>query len=128
MRGGRSLIFVDVHGLPFALNDSRRGFVREFFLCGFARRNTDLRERRSAAGAMFADETVEKAFVALAAVAMAVARLLVENFFHVGREGVGILDYRIRKIVGAHGGGKRACGRLRLWNAGYIGSGLGLGK
>ena len=59
---------------------------------------------------MLADEAIEKTFVALAAVAMAVARLLVQDFFHMGREGVGILNYRIREIIGAHGRGKRASG------------------
>ncbi len=61
---------------------------------------------------MLADETIEKTFMTLAAVAMAVARLLVQNFFNVSREGVGILDYRVGKIIRAHGRGKRAGGSL----------------
>ena len=62
--------------------------------------------------AVFADEAIEKAFMALTAIAMAVARLLVQNFFHMGGESVGILNYRIRKIIGAHGRRKRAGGSL----------------
>jgi hypothetical protein len=45
----------------------------------------------SATGAVFADEAIEKAFMTLAAIAMAVARFLVQNFFDMGGEGVGIL-------------------------------------
>ena len=76
-----------------------------------------------ATGAMLADETIEKTFVALGAIAMAIARLLVENFFHMGREGVSILDHRIRKIIGAHGRRKRAGGSL-IVERGDIGEGL----
>jgi hypothetical protein len=46
----------------------------------------------SATGAVFADEAIEKAFMALAAIAVAVARFLVQNFFDMSREGVGVLN------------------------------------
>jgi len=76
---------------------------------------------------MLADEAIEKALVALAAVAMAVARLLVQDFFHMGGEGVGILDHRIREIIGAHGRRKRAGGSF-IVKRGDVGGGLRFGE
>ena len=127
MSDRRRLIFADVHGLPLALNDSVADLCGGFSFAGLFVRIQIFANADPATGAMFADEAIEKAFVALAAVAMAVARLLVKNFFHVGCEGVGVLHYRIRKIIGAHGRGKRASGSF-VMERGYIGSGLGFAK
>ena len=85
------MIFADVHGLPFALNDSRADLRGSFSLAGLFVRIQIFADANSATGAVFADEAIEKAFMALAAIAMAVARFLVQNFFHMGGEGVGIL-------------------------------------
>ena len=85
------MIFADVHGLPFALYDSRADLRGSVSLAGLFVRIQIFADANSATGAVFADEAIEKAFVALAAIAMAVARLLVQNFFDMGREGVGIL-------------------------------------
>ena len=76
---------------------------------------------------MLADEAIEKAFVTLAAVAMAVTRLLVQDFFHMGCEGIGILNYRIREIFRAHGRRKRA-GRSFIVESGNVGGVLRLGE
>src|ERR1700692_2203156 len=91
--GRWSLIFADVHGLPFALNDSRAGLCGSFSFLGLFVGMKILADAGLATGAMLANEAIKKTFVALAAIAMAIARLLVENFFRVGREGVGILHY-----------------------------------
>ena len=85
------MIFADVHGLPFALNDSRTDLRGSFALAGLFVRIQIFADANSAAGAVFADKAIEKAFMALAAIAMAVARFLVQNFFHMDGKGVGIL-------------------------------------
>jgi hypothetical protein len=87
----RSLVFADVYGLPLALNDSVADLCGGFSFAGLFVRIQIFANADPASGAMFADEAIEKAFVALAAIAMAVARFLVQNFLHMGREGVGIL-------------------------------------
>src|ERR1700730_1229825 len=86
-----SLIFADVHGLPFALNNSGTDLCGSFSLAGLFIRIQIFANADPATGAVFADETIQKAFVALAAVAMAIARFLVQNFFDMSGEGVGIL-------------------------------------
>ena len=85
------MIFADVHGLPFALNNSRADLCGSFSFASLFIGIQIFTNTDSATGAVFADEAIEKAFVALAAIAMAVARFLVQNFFDMGGEGVGIL-------------------------------------
>ena len=92
MRGGRwSLIFADVHGLPFALNNSRADLCGSFSLAGLFVGIQIFTNADPATSAVFADEAIEKALMPLAAIAMAVARFLVQNFFHLGGKRVGIL-------------------------------------
>src|ERR1700676_3015246 len=73
----RSLIFADVHGLPFALNNFSADLCGSFSLAGLFVGIQIFTNADPATGAMFADEAIEKAFMALAAIAMAVARFLV---------------------------------------------------
>ena len=74
---------------------------------------------------MFADEAVEQAGVTLAAVAVAIARLLIENFFDAGGDGVSVLDDGIAKSVRSHGRGERAGGRFGV-KSGHGLDGIGL--
>ena len=85
------MIFADIHGLPFALNDSRADLCGSFSFAGLLVRVQIFAKANSTTGAVFADEAIEKTFMALAAIAMAVARFLVQNFFDMGGQGVGIL-------------------------------------
>src|ERR1700686_3985499 len=80
----RSLVFADIHGLPFTLNNSRADLCGSFSFASLFIGIQIFTNTDSATGAVFADEAIEKAFVALAAIAMAIARLLVENFFYMG--------------------------------------------
>ena len=127
MCGRRSLIFADVHGLPFALNDARADLYGSFSFAGLFVGIQIFANAGFATGAVFADEAIEKAFVALAAIAMAIAGLLVKNLFHVRGESVGILHYRIRKIIRTHGGGKRTGGSL-IVKRGNVARGLRSGS
>jgi hypothetical protein len=119
--GGRErrLIFGDVHGLPFTARDAFADLRRSF---AFARLFVGVQifaNANLATGAVFADETIEQTGMALAAVAMAIAGLLIQNFFDARGDGVGVLHYGIAKSVRAHGGGESACGSLIVegWNA-----------
>ena len=108
------MIRAEIHVLPFAANDAfanLRG--RPTFACLLVGVKI-FTDANLAAGAVFAGETIQQAAVALAAVAMAIARLLIKNFLNAGRDGVGVLHERIRKSLGAHGGGESACRRLSV--------------
>jgi hypothetical protein len=108
--GERRLVFGDVHGLPFAASDAFADLRGSFALARLFIGVKIFAHANLAAGAMFADETIEQAAVTLAAVAMAIAGLLIQNFFDGGGHGVGILHHGIAKGVRAHGGGESACG------------------
>jgi hypothetical protein len=101
--GRGSLILAEVHGLPLALNDARANLRWSFSFAGLLGGVDIFAYADAATGAVFADEAIKKAFVALAAITVAVAGLLVQNFFDVAGEGIGILDYRVRKIIWTHG-------------------------
>lgn len=119
------MIFADVDGLPFAADDAVADLRGSFSFAGLLVRIEVFANANLAAGAVFADEAVEQAGVSLAAVAVAIARFLVENFFDAGGRCVGVLHDRIGKSVGAHGGRERAGGRLRVeGRGGVVGVGL----
>ena len=112
-RGGqRFLIFADVHGSPFALHDSFANLRGSFSFAGLLVRIQIFADANIADGTVFAGEAVEKTAVTLALVAVTIARLLIENFFNPSGNGVGVLNYRIRESVGAHGRGENFCGSL----------------
>src|SRR6266852_9463054 len=84
------LVFGDVYFLPFAVDDAVADLRGSFALArlfvgieGFA--HTDV-----AAGAVAAGEAIEQALVALTAIAMAVAGMLVKNFFDAAGDGIGV--------------------------------------
>lgn len=95
LSGGRTLVFADVHGSPFSLDNSladlRGSFpLTRLFVSIEIFANTDL-----AARAVTACEAIEQTGMALAAIAMAIARLLIKHFLDARRDGIGVLHHGI---------------------------------
>ena len=121
------MIFADVDGLPFAANDAVADLRGSFSFAGLLVGIEVFANANLATRAVFTDEAIEQAGVSLAAVAVAIARLLVQNFLDVGGDRVSVLHDGIGKSFGAHGGRESAGGRLRVegWG-GVVGVGVGL--
>lgn len=125
--GQRSLIFGEIHGLPFAFDnagaDLGSGLALERLFVGVE----IFGDADVASGAVFAGKAIEQAAVALAAVAVAVARLAVKGLLDPGGDGVRILDDWIGEEVRIHRCGRLALGSLRMKGRnGLIGSRLSL--
>ena len=74
--------------------------------------------------AVLVGEAIEQAAVTLAAVTVAIARLLIESFLDARGSGVRVPDDGISEQVGAHGWRKRAFGRPRVVSGDGIGAGI----
>lgn len=93
-------VWCDVHRLPFALDDAGANLRGDFSLARLFVAVEILIDARAANGTMLAGEAVEQTGVAMAAVAVAVARLLVERLLDFGGHRVGVLHHWICKEIG----------------------------
>src|SRR6266852_9382241 len=89
------LIFRDVYLLPFAVDDAVADLRGSFALAGLFVGVEGFAHADVAAGAVAASEAVEQALVALAAVAMAIAGLLIENFLDAAGDGIGVEHFEV---------------------------------
>src|SRR5215831_14381077 len=101
----RGLVFGQIHLLPVAVLDScpnldRRFLLPRLFVSVDPLSNADIANR-----GVLTDETVEQALVSDAAVAVTVARLLVQDSLDLGGERIGILHEGVFKQSRSHGFG-----------------------
>src|SRR6266436_517599 len=106
--GQRFLVFGEVHGLPLTLDNPSANLrggpsFAQLLVSVEVFADADVASR-----AVFAGEAIKQAAVSLAAVAVAVTRLLVESFFDSRRNGVGILHNEAGEELRIHGRGERA--------------------
>src|SRR6267378_8171355 len=108
LRGQQFLVFGEVHGLPFTLDDRCANLRGDLSLAQLLVSVEIFADADVASRAVFAGEAIEEAAVPLAAVAVAVTRLLVERFFDSRRNRVSILHQGIAEELRIHGGGECA--------------------
>src|SRR6267142_2552058 len=124
-RGQRFLVFGEVRGLPLTLDNPcanlRGGLsLAQLFVSVEIFADADVASR-----AVFAGKAIEQAAMPLAAVAVAVTRLLVESFFDSRRNRVSILHEGIAEEVRIQSRGERG-GRSLIVISGHRFSGPGL--
>src|SRR6266850_4689251 len=125
LRGQRFLVFGKVHGLPLTLDYPRANLRGSLSLTQLVVSVEVFADANVASRAVFAGEAIEQAAMPLAAVAMAVARLLIECFFDAARNRVSILHNGIAEELRIHGRGERARRNLLVKRRhGTIGPGL----
>src|SRR6266849_8620643 len=98
------LIFGEVYLLPFAVDDAVADLRGSFAFVGLFVGVEGLAHADVTAGAVAAGEAIEQALVALTAIAMAVAGLLVKNFFDAAGDGIGVEHFEIGEERRLHGG------------------------
>ena len=91
-----SLVFGDVYFLPIAADDAFADLRGGLTLAGLFKRVEGFPLADVATCTVTAGKAIEKAAVTLAAVTVAVAGLLVENFADAGGDGVGVEDELVR--------------------------------
>src|SRR6266446_7184095 len=106
--GQRFLVFGEVHGLPLTLDNPSANLrggpsFAQLLVSVEVFADADVASR-----AVFAGEAIKQAAVSLAAVAVAVTRLLVESFFDSRRNRVSILHEGIAEEVRIHSRGAGA--------------------
>src|SRR6267378_941487 len=103
LRGQRFLVFGEVHGLPFTLDDRCANLRGDLSLAQLLVSVEIFADADVASRAVFAGEAIEQAAVPLAAVAVAVTRLLVESFFDSRCNRVSILHNEAGEELRIHG-------------------------
>ena len=92
LRFGRcSLVLGQIHLLPFPALDPSPNLCRRFLLLSLLVCVNPFPNADIANGSVLAREAIEQTSMPNAAIAMAVARLLVEDPLHLGSKGVSIL-------------------------------------
>src|SRR5580704_153619 len=107
-------IFRGVYFLPFAVDDTIADLRGRLALAGLFVGVEILLLADVASGAVPADKTVEQATVALAAIAVAIAGLLVEDFFRAAGNDVGVEGLNVGEDGGVHRRRQGICGALRM--------------
>src|ERR1700740_1060648 len=108
------LVFGEIYLLPFAANDTVPDLCGRFALLRLLVRIKRFVDAGAAPRPVAAGEAIKQTAMAVAAVAMAVARFLVQNFLHATRSRVGIENQLVCVDRRRHGRGKFALGRLRV--------------
>jgi len=125
LRGQRFLVLGEVHGLPLTLDYPRANLRGSLSLTQLLVSVEVFADADVASRAVFAGEAIEQTGVPLAAVAVAVTRLLIECFFDAARNRVSILHDGIAEELRIHGRGERARRKL-IVIGGHRFSGSGL--
>src|SRR5229473_5255695 len=124
-RGQRFLVFGEVHGLPLTLDNPGANLRGGLPFAQLLVSVEILADADVASRAVFAGKAIEQAAMPLAAVAVAVTRLLVESFFDSRRNRVSILHEGIAEEVRIQSRGERG-GRSLIVISGHRFSGPGL--
>src|SRR5712664_2148973 len=106
--GQRFLVSSEVHGLPLTLNNPTANLRGGPSLAQLLVSVEVFADADVASRAVFAGEAIEQAAVPLAAVAVAVTRLLIESFFDSRCNCVGILHNEAGEELRIHDRGERA--------------------
>lgn len=86
------MVFANINGLPFAAGDAIADLGGSFSLTGLLVGVEILPDADLATGAVFAGEAVQETGVPLTAIAVAIARLLIEDVFDTAGRSVSVLD------------------------------------
>lgn len=108
------MVFAEIDGLPLAVEDAVANLPGRFAAPRFFVGIESFLDAGFTARTVTADEAVEQAAMPLAAVAMAVARLLVQNFFHAPGGEVSVRNDFVGIKRWIHSGRKRPARRLRV--------------
>ena len=101
----RLLVFAHINGLPISAFDAFANLRCGLAFLGLLVAVKRFTYANVAARAVLAHKAIEQAAVPLAAVAVAVAGLLVKNFFTECRHSVSVLHDGVAKLIGVHRGG-----------------------
>src|SRR5712671_1589872 len=101
------LVFRHVHLLPLAVLDPRADLRGGFALARLLVGIKTFADTNIAARRMFAGKAIEQAAVSLAAVAMAIARLLIQDFLDAHGNGIRVLHHDAGEQRGTERRGKR---------------------
>src|SRR5260370_14046730 len=96
VRGKRRLVVRHVHLPPLVMLDARPDLRRGLAFASWLVRVNTLPDAHTAAERVFAGKAIEPAAVSMASIAVAIARLLIEDFFDPRRDSISVLHHYIR--------------------------------